>query len=287
MGNNNELTDIFGFGQLSDEDFIKLRDFIYKHFGINILPKKKYLLQNRLIKRIKALKLSDYSQYVEYVLNQNNGDEVYQMLSVVSTNKTDFFREWSHFNFIVEKAIPYFIDNNRLNLKVWSAGCSSGQEVYSLAMILNDEKLKHNINDFFLFGNDISVKILNDAVKAIYQFKQVESIPAKYRKKYLLKSKDKENRKIRIVPALRQKTKFIWLNLVDDVYHLPHDFDIILCRNTLIYFDKKTQEKVINNLVKHLKTGGYFIIGHSESLINVNYADIKQVEPTIYQKIEK
>ncbi len=276
--------DLFGFGELSDADFTKLRDFIYENFGINILHKKKYLLQNRLIKRIKALGLKNYSEYVNYVLHENNGDEIYQMLSVVSTNKTDFFREKAHFDFIKERAIPYFAKHNILNIKGWSAGCSSGQELYSLAMLLYEAKENKTVNDFFLYGNDISVKILNQAVKAIYPYNQMESIPVEYRKKYLLKSKNKENPKIRIAPELRKKTKFVWMNLVDDNYHLPFDFNIIFCRNTLIYFDKKTQEKVVNNLTEHLAPGGYLIIGHSESLINVTYYNLERVLPTVYQK---
>ncbi len=284
MNGNGEIQDFMGFGELADDDFQKLRDFIYKHFGINILPKKKYLLQSRLIKRIKALNLSDYKEYVQYVLHENNGDEVYQMLSVVSTNKTDFFREKAHFDFIENTAIPAFSKTNRLNLKMWSAGCSSGQEAYSLAMLLAEEKQMGAINDFIIYGNDISVKILGMAVKAVYPYHQVKGIPEKYRKKYLLKSKDATNLKIRIVPKIRQKTKFVWLNLVDPAYNLPYDFDVILCRNTLIYFDKVTQEKVVNHLIKHLRPNGFFIIGHSESLINMKYSHLTSVFPTVFQK---
>ncbi len=286
-GNEKKYKDLFGFGELSDSDFKKLRDFIYENFGINILHKKKYLLQNRLIKRIKALNLKNYSEYVNYVLHENKGDEIYQMLTVVSTNKTEFFREKAHFDFIKERAIPYFAEHNIVNIKGWSAGCSSGQELYSLAMLLYDAKENKSINDFFLYGNDISVKILSQAVKAIYPYNQLESIPVEYRKKYLLKSKNKENPKIRIVPELRQKTKFVWMNLVEDYYHLPFDFNIIFCRNTLIYFDKKTQEKVVNNLISHLAPEGYLIIGHSESLININYYELERVLPTVYQKKAK
>lgn len=122
------------------------------------------------------------------------------------------------------------------------------------------------------------------AVKAVYPYHQVKGIPEKYRNRYLLKSKDVAEHKIRIVPEIRQKTKFVWLNLVDTTYDLPHDFDIILCRNTLIYFDMVTQEKVVNRLIKHLRPNGFFIIGHSESLINVKYNHLTSVFPTVFQK---
>ncbi len=284
--NKGDIYNAFEYGELSENDFQRLRDFIYHNFGINILPKKKYLLKNRLIKRLKELEMPGYKEYVDYVLHANSGDEVYKMLNVVSTNKTDFFREPGHFDFVRDTAVPFFTENGYTAINAWSAGCSSGQEAYSLAMVLQEELEHDNISNYTIYGNDISIHILDKAVKAVYPYSTAEQIPPAYRRKYLLKSKDKKNPRIRIAPEIRKHTRFLWLNLAQDRYPLPKSFQIIFCRNTLIYFDDRVKEKVINNLTAHLVEGGFLIIGHSESLINIKYNNLQQVSSTIYQKTE-
>lgn len=271
------------FGRLSNKDFRRLSDFIYETFGIYLPDKKHYLLQNRLVPRLRQLGFASFTQYVDYVLQQGKyGDETFEMMNVVSTNKTEFFREKAHFDLLRQELLPYFYGQF---IKIWSAGCSSGEEVYSLAMVLSEEKAAGNIPDFFLFGNDISQRILQKAVKAVYPFHEVESIPPAYRKKYLLRSKDKKNPTIRIVPELRAHAKFVWENLVGDRDTIPYDFQFVFCRNTLIYFDRKTQAKVVSRLIKHLVSGGFLILGHSESLLHQLPPNVKVVKPTIYQKI--
>jgi chemotaxis protein methyltransferase CheR len=272
------------FGKMSLEDFRRLSTFIYETFGIFLPEKKLYLLQNRLIPRLRQLGFTSYRQYVEYVLQQGkHGDETFEMMNVVSTNKTEFFREKVHFDFLQQELLPDFYGQF---IRIWSAGCSSGEEVYSLAMLLAEEKERGHISDFFLFGNDISKRILEKARKAIYPFHAVESIPEKYRKKYLLRSKDRLHPTIRIVPELRARTQFIWENLVGETDSLPANFQFVFCRNTLIYFDRETQLKVVRRLVKHLIPGGYLIIGHSESLLNHTPKNLKIIKPTVYQKTE-
>lgn len=271
------------FGQLSPYDFQRLSEFIYHTFGIKILEKKRYLLQNRLVKRLKALNLDNYSDYTDYVLNGNHGgDEVYQMIDVVSTNKTDFFRERAHFDFLSEAVLPDF---QGTSIQAWSAGCSTGQEAYSLCMVFEEFRQKGNIQDYIVYGNDISNGALQKAIKAIYPYKEVSPISSEYRKKYLLKSKDTTEPKIRIVPKLREKTSFVRMNLADNIYNLPRNFHIVFCRNTLIYFDRKSQQKVIDRLTEHLLKGGYLFVGHSESLINMHTDGLQLIKPAIYQKI--
>ncbi len=272
------------FGKLGMKDFRRLSAFIYDNFGIFLPEKKLYLLQNRLIPRLRELGFSTYGQYVDYVLEQGkHSDEVFEMMNVVSTNKTEFFREKAHFDFLQETLLPAFYGQF---IQIWSAGCSSGEEVYSLAMLLAEEKEAGHITDFFLFGNDISKRILSKAVQAIYPFREVASIPPKYRRKYLLRSKDKQNPTIRIVPELRARTKFVWENLVGETDTLPNDFQFVFCRNTLIYFDRETQFRVVTRLVKHLVPGGYLILGHSESLLYQTPKNLKTIKPTVYQKIK-
>ncbi len=287
---NNNLSNIGfteDFGEFTDRDFHALSKFIYNEFGIQLPDKKKFLLKSRLIKRLKILGISKYSDYVNYVLEsgQKGSEEVIEMIDVVSTNKTDFFRENAHFDFLIDKVVPDFMGRGIKSPKVWSAGCSSGEEVYTICMVFEEEVRLNRLRDYQVYGSDISVSILKKAVKAIYPFSRAEQIPDRYRKRYLLKSKGDGKQEVRIVKTLRDKTRFMWINLMDNQYILSKNFDIIFCRNTLIYFDRETQRKVVTKMLEHLKPGGYLFIGHSESLLNQNIPYLKQIKPTVYLKL--
>ena len=282
--NHHKTKEYFGFGNLTPADFKRLSEFIYTHFGIHLPDKKKYLLQGRLVKRLVALKMSSFAEYTDYVLkNGLNGDEVFEMIDVVSTNKTDFFRDKAHFDFISETLVPQWRGRK---VKGWSAGCSTGQEVYTLAMVLEEARRESRIANFDLLGSDISQSVLQKAKTAIYPYREVVNIPESFRKKYLMRSRKPANPQIRIIPALRAKVGFILLNLLSESFPVGTDYEMIFCRNTLIYFDSPTQEKVVSHLAKHLAPGGYFFIGFSESLLNMDIRTmgLKLVKPTIYQK---
>ncbi|RLD90672.1 MAG: chemotaxis protein CheR [Bacteroidetes bacterium] len=285
ISNSNFVQD---FGNFTDRDFHKLSHFIFHEFGIQLPDKKKFLLKSRLVKRLKILGISKYSEYVNYVMEggTKGSEEVIEMIDVVSTNKTDFFRENAHFDFLIDKVVPDFMGKGIKSPKVWSAGCSSGEEVYTICMVFEEECRLNRLRDYQVYGSDISVSILKKAVKAIYPFSRAEQIPDRYRKRYLLKSKGDGKQEVRILKTLRDKTHFIWLNLMDDQYILAKNFDIIFCRNTLIYFDRETQKQVVSKLLEHLKPGGYLFIGHSESLLNHNIPNLQQIKPTIYLKIK-
>ncbi len=268
--------------RLNNKDFHRLSTFIYDAFGIYLPVKKHYLLQNRLLPRLRKLGYTSFSAYTDYVLQQGeHGDEVFEMMDVVSTNKTEFFREKDHFERLQKELLPLF---HGQHIKVWSAGCSSGEEVYSLAMLLSEEKIAGHISNFVVYGNDISKSNLEKAVKAVYPYHIVEAIPQNYRRKYLLRSKDESHSTVRIIPELRAKTKFVWENLVGKPDTMPFGLQFVFCRNTLIYFDRETQLKVVDRLVKHLVPGGILVLGHSESLIHQMPERIKIIYPTIYQK---
>jgi len=274
---------VWDFGDIPQSDFEKLSRFIYKTSGIHISEKKRYLLQNRLVKRLKELNFDNYTDYTNYVLkDKNSKDEVIQMMNVISTNKTDFFREQEHFDFLFKQVSEHYKEEN---ISVWSAGCSTGQEVYSICMILEELLEKNKISDYKVWGNDISTSVLEKARLAIYPFREAENIPDKFRKKYVLKSKSYKDQKIRIISTLREKSRFFWMNLIDDEFGISGNFNFIFCRNTLIYFDKYYQEKIVSNLTKYLKKGGYLFIGHSESLINIKTSELKYVLPAVYQKM--
>lgn len=272
--------------KLTDTDFAKLSSFIYKSYGIKMPAEKRVMLQCRLQKRLKELCMASFEEYISYVFGKNGHQEAVLMMNHVSTNKTDFFREPNHFEFLSNELIPslYARGGSCKSLKIWSAGCSSGEEVYTLAMVLQKLHEQQPLFDFQVLGTDISTKVLQAAVDAIYKNDRAAFIPLEYKQKYLLRSKDPAQRCVRIAPELRKKTSFARLNLMDDFYDVSGKFDIIFCRNVLIYFDKATQETVINKLCEKLKTGGYFFLGHSESIIGMN-VPLKQVRPTIFTKL--
>jgi len=277
-----DLQRIFA-AQLSDADFAKLSKFIYTQYGIKMPYEKKIMLQSRLQKRLRALCIYSFKEYIDYVFGGNNNDEVIHMMDVVSTNKTDFYREPSHFDFLKNSLLPKLYVTKK-TIKIWSAGCSSGPEVYTLAIELSEFANSHQGFDFSILGTDISTLMLKKAHAAVYPDDMVEVIPLDLKKKYLLKSKDRTKKLVRVNEHLRKKVKFQRLNFVEDQYSINEQFDIVFCRNVLIYFDRETQEKVINKLCNFLKLDGIFFLGHSESITNIN-VPLKQIKPTIYTRI--
>ena len=269
--------------KLTDAEFNKLSNFIYTNYGIKMPMAKRVMLQSRLQKRLKALKIYSFKEYVDFVFGKNGNQEIVHMMDVVSTNKTDFYREATHFDFLNSNVLPELYQDNKF-IKLWSAGCSSGQEVYTLAIELSEFALKNHGFDFSIFGTDLSTIVLKKAINAIYPEEAVAMIPIEKKRRYLLKSKSKDKKLVRVNSNLRSKTKYQRLNFMDDNYSVNEKFDIIFCRNVLIYFDRETQERVINKLCNNLKLGGYFFLGHSESITNIK-APLKQIKPTIYTKI--
>jgi len=271
---------------LTDSDFWKLSSFIYTNYGIKLPITKKIMLQSRILTRLKSNNIDSFKEYCDFVLSGKCGEsEIINMIDLVSTNKTDFYRESPHFDFMKSAVLPEFVENySGKPLKVWSAASSSGEEAYTIAIVISEFLEGKNTFDFSIFGTDISSRILVKAALGIYPLERVDVIPLVQKKKYLLRGKNKETPIVRIIPELRAKTKFERLNLVDESYNVPKDFDVIFCRNVLIYFDRETQEKVVTKLCNHLKVGGYFFLGHSESIVGID-VPLVQVKPTMFQKI--
>ena len=273
--------------KMTAEEFRKLSSFITEHTGIKMPEAKKVMLQSRLQKRLRYLDMNSFKEYVEYVFSEDGiQNELIHMLDVVSTNKTDFFREPVHFEFLEKTLLPEYVNNFPLNrpLKIWSAGCSSGEEVYTIAITISEFINNHPGLNYSIFGTDISTEILRRAVNAIYKEEKINNIPIELKKKYFLKSKDRTKKLVRIVPELRNKANFARMNLMDSAYDVKDTFDVIFCRNVLIYFNRDIQESVINKLTRKLRTGGYFFIGHSESIMGMD-VPLKQIKPTIFQRI--
>ena len=274
------------YGNFTDKDFKRLSVFIYDHYGINLYPAKKILVKSRINRRLAALGMNSYEQYCDFVLNDgNDGREVMEMIDRITTNKTEFFRESDHFDFLSNTLLPSYRNNHNKNeLNIWCAGCSSGEEPYTLAMVLSEYKLLHPGFDFKIVASDISTTMLRHASRAVYDTSSLHQIPVNYRSKYLLKSKNPEEKRIRMVPQIRNKVKFFRHNLVDGQLPVSTSFDIIFCRNTLIYFDRQTQESVIGMFFKHIVSDGYLFLGHSESLVNMNFK-AQHIASAVYKKM--
>jgi chemotaxis protein methyltransferase CheR len=284
---NTELKNDYYRIQMSNDDFQRLSNFIYNELGIKMPDVKRVMLQSRLQKRLQELKMSSFKQYIDFVFsNEGKSDEIIKMIDLVTTNKTDFFREPTHFDFLLESALPDIIarDPEKSMIKIWSAGCSSGEEPYTLAMTLKEFTSRQYDLDYEIFCTDLSSRILEKAITAIYPEEKVKEIPLSLKKKYLLKSKDPINKTVRIVPELRSKLSFKRLNFMDAKYHVDKEFDIVFCRNVLIYFDRQTQQEVITKLCGKLKKNGYFFLGHSESITNMD-VPLRQIKPTIFRRI--
>jgi len=272
--------------ELSEKDFQAFSSFIYSQYGIKMPPVKRIMLQGRLLKRIRELNMNSYAEYKEFFFSKEGQQkEIFNFLNVITTNKTDFFREPVHFNFLSEVLLPEYLENNSSGIfNVWSAGCSSGEEPYTISIILNEFKANNPVFNFSILGTDISHKVMNMAARGVYAANKVDLMPLDYKKKYFLKSKDKMNPTVRVNPLLQKNITLKYLNLINGPYDIKEKYQVIFCRNVLIYFDRATQEKVINNLCHHLEPGGYFFIGHSESLSGMN-VPLKHIKPTIFQKI--
>lgn len=275
---------------LTRAQFDKLSSFIHCETGIRIPPSKKTMVEVRLRKRLRAVSMNNFEDYCKYLFSDEGfSNEIIHMIDVITTNKTDFFREPKQFPFLVETAVPELIQKSgagvRRRLRVWSAGCSTGEEPYTVAMCLSDFAESHkSVNfDYSILATDISTDVLKRAINAVYDFEKVEPVPMHMKKKYLLKSKDSKKRLVRIVPEIRAKIQFERLNFMDDSSKLQEKMDIIFCRNVIIYFDKATQEKIIRKLIENLVPEGYLFIGHSETLFAMNLPLIQQA-PSIYKK---
>ena len=275
---------------LSERDFRRLSKFIYDECGVNLPKYKKILLESRLHKRIRRLKIPSLEEYCNYLFSpQGMKQELSNMIDAITTNKTDFFREPLQFDYLVQQVLPELISENRAGfshtLSVWSAGCSSGEEPYTLAMLLQDysERLHNNSLDYYILATDVSLGILKKAKQGIYEHDQIKPIPYGFRKKYLLKGRKKINNLVRIVPELRKSVRFKRLNFLENNFGIPDPVDILFCRNVIIYFDRAVQERVLRKLCHYLRPGGYLFMGHSETLNQITLP-LVQVEPTIYKK---
>lgn len=271
---------------LTTSEFTRLSSFITRNYGIKLPAKKKILLENRLQKRLRELDINSFGEYIEHVFSDTGlQNELVHMIDSISTNKTGFFRENQQFEFLTDEVLPSFCKNKSKNdeFRIWSAGCSSGEEAYTLAFLLSEFKSNFNDFNFSITATDISTKMLKAAKKAVYPEKLVIDVPVHMKQKYLLKSKDRQKKSVRIVPELRKIIRFEQSNLIGKEYIAYGSFDVIFCRNVLIYFEKKTQYEVLERFTNKLRKNGFLFLGLSESILSFDL-QFNQVAPSVYLK---
>lgn len=270
---------------LDDREFRRLASFIERELGIRMPDSKRVMLESRLQKRLRLHGLETYREYVDYVFSEQGArTEMINMIDAVTTNKTDFFREADHFEFLQSRILPRLAEAGAgRTLSFWSAGCSTGEEPYTLAMVLEDFRSRSPRTDFRILATDISTRVLEAANRAIYDMEKAEPIPYEYKKRYLLRSRDRERGEVRVRPELRSKVEFRRVNFMDDTYPIPSGFDTVFCRNVIIYFDRPTQERILGHICAHIRPGGWLFIGHSETLTGMDLP-LRGTAPTIYQR---
>jgi chemotaxis protein methyltransferase CheR len=272
---------------ITNREFLRFQTLIYREAGIWLSDAKKGLLTGRLSKRLRALGLDSFSPYYERVTSDD--EERQAMLDAITTNETHFFREPGHFQFLEQKVLPFWNAGaesraRSRTIRVWSAGCSTGQEAYSLAMLLADRVPASKGWSVEILATDLSRRALAIAEEGVWSADKSHEIPKHYLKAYTLKGVGENDGKIKAAPSIRA-IRFMRLNLNDRSYPAIGKFDLIFCRNVLIYFDAESRKRVIGRLLDHLSPEGYFFVGHAESL-NSTCPNLRTVMATVYTSLE-
>jgi chemotaxis protein methyltransferase CheR len=271
---------------LRDSDFQRLAEFIEDYCGIRTPEGKRTLVEGRLRRRVRALGLSSLDEYCYALFDQGRlAEETVPLIDAITTNKTEFFREGEHFQLLIDRLLPEWLarrSRGEQQLKLWSAGCSTGAEAYTLAMLLDAFNRAQRGFRFSILATDISSDVLARAKAAVYPEEMVEPVPEELRRRYFLRARDPSARTVRLCPAIRQMVAFGRLNLMSPVYPV-NEMDIIFCRNTLIYFERETQQKVLAKLSSHLQPGGYLFVGHTETVSGMDLP-LKQVATSVFMR---
>lgn len=272
--------------ELKEKEFRKISNLVYRHCGINLHEGKKELVRARLAKRLRLGKFRTFSEYMKHVLNDSTGYEFSLLIDSLSTNLTSFFRGGEHFGFLAKEFLPALLERKRKTdssrIRAWSAGCSSGEEAYSIAIALLDALEGQGQWDAKVLATDISTHMLDIAKKGIYEKQRVTTVPALQCHKYLVPLNVDGQKCFKAGLKLRETVVLEYLNLMDD-WPIRGPLDFIFCRNVMIYFDKPTQQRLVKRFWDLLDSGGLLFTGHSESLTGIEH-DFKYIRPTIYVK---
>jgi chemotaxis protein methyltransferase CheR len=270
--------------KLSDPEFFRFCRLVHSHAGIHLTTQKKELVRARLTKILRVRGLNSFQEYYEIVLADKSGAELAGLLDALSTNLTAFWREPAHFQYLAQEILPSWRQDHqkprRANL--WSAGCSTGEEAYTLAMIMLEAFPGEDFSRFKIFASDINTQVLAQAERGIYPFTRVEPLPVEWQRRFFQKGVRHRQGFVRVKPEVRSLVNFFRFNLMAP-FPFGEEMDIIFCRNVMIYFEKNTQVALVDKFYNCLKPGGYLFIGHSESLCNHRHR-FAYVKPTIYRK---
>ncbi len=273
---------------ISGPDYSRLCRLVYDQAGIALGGGRKTMLEVRIKRRLKDLALTSYREYCEYLFSHRGlKEELHHFIDVVTTNKTDFFREPRHFEYLTSRALPELMsaNPNRRMLSFWSAGCSTGEEPYTLAMVLSEYALAHPGFGFRVLASDVSTTVLEKAALGIYSSQVVQPVPAALKVKYFMRGREPGSSRLRIVPELRNLVEFRRLNFMDADYGLTEKFDAVFCRNVIIYFDRPTQQRILQKLTRSLVPGGYMFVGHAETLHDLELP-LVPVAPSLYRRTD-
>lgn len=283
MENNTAVAGMNG-PTLGDSEFGFLRTFVYEHCGISLGEHKRQLVQGRLLRRLRALKLRDFQSYCELLKRDPHG-ELGELASAISTNVTAFFRESHHFDLLTNELLPKWIAEKKKQggrLRIWSAGCATGEEPYTLAIVLAEALEKHGNIDAKILATDLSPQALETAKKGVYPIERLEGVSAERRRRWFLRGEGEYDQFACVHPRLRELVTILPLNLLHD-WPMQGPFDAIFCRNVVIYFDKPTKQRLFQRYAGLLPEEGYLFLGHSESMYGLNDS-FDLIGRTVYRK---
>ncbi len=269
---------------ITSEEFQKISKLVYTHFGINLTDKKLSLVTGRLQKVLKQMNFSSFSEYIHYVENSTGTKALSELVNRISTNHTFFYREYDHFEFMMQVALPeieaYHRNHNNNNIKLWCAASSSGEEPYTIIIhLLQYFGTNYSNWNAGLLATDISEEALGKAVKGIYPDGALTNVPDSIKKKYF----QKHDTNYAISETIKKEVLYKKFNLMTPTFPFKGGFDIIFCRNVMIYFDRITKERLVNKLYQQLRPGGYLFIGHAETLNGLN-TPFKYVKSAVFQR---
>jgi chemotaxis protein methyltransferase CheR len=276
--------------KISDAEFKQLREFIYTHCGIALSDHKRALVYARLGRRLRYHRLESFAEYYELLTERDaDGSELVEMINCITTNKTDFFREPHHFKFLSERVFPAFqtrgVGGGR-RIRLWSAGTATGEEAYTLAITVREAFPPTEAWDIRILATDIDTRVLAHAERGEYTDEQTERIPQPLLQRYFFHGEGQNAGRVQVKPKLKEIIRFRRLNLMDDPWPMQGLFDVIFCRNVIIYFDRPTQRRLIDRFTKMLRPGGYLMLGHSESLVDGG-GKLRHMSQSVYQYTEK
>ncbi len=267
--------------ELSETQFQAVSRMVYRLCGINLKDGKQALVRARLMKRLRALKMQSFEEYLNYIGTEAGISELSSMIDVITTNKTNFFREPEHFQYLCDNILPEMKQMRKL--RFWTAACSSGEEAFSLAIVLRESLSDIDLRDIKILATDISVRMLEKARKSVYNGKDtLQDVDIQFLQKYFVKTGDGDSSEYQVKDVIRNMVKIARLNLMEP-WPMKGLFHIIFCRNVMIYFDRATQQRLVNRFWDSLEPGGYLFVGHSEGLSAISH-QFRYIRPAVYRK---